>query len=76
MPLMPAITGELFGLRNMGSIMGMAGISLGIGGTIGPVLAGYIVDSTGSYSIALLAGALAMFLAAAVVPLLKKPETA
>jgi len=73
MPLMPAIVGDLFGLRHMGSVLGVAGLSLGVGGTIGPIMAGYIVDSTGCYSPALLAGSLAMFMAAAIVPLLKTP---
>jgi MFS family permease len=47
--LAPLIIGECFGLKSLGTIFGMLAISAVIGGAIGPLLAGYIFDSTGSY---------------------------
>lgn len=73
-PLMPALTAELFGLRQMGSILGMVSISFGIGGIAGPAIAGHIFTATGSYSTAWLTGAVAMFLAAMIIPFLKAPR--
>ena len=40
---------ELFGLGSHGVILGCIGVGATIGGAIGPVLAGYIFDVTGSY---------------------------
>ncbi|TET88019.1 MAG: MFS transporter [Dehalococcoidia bacterium] len=74
-PLMPAITAELFGLRHMGSILGLVAFSFGIGGAAGPALAGHIYTATDSYSTAWLIGAVGMFLAAMIIPLLKVPRT-
>ena len=73
-PLMPALTAELFGLRQMGSILGMVSVSFGIGGIAGPAIAGYIFTATSSYSTAWLIGAVGMFLAAMILPLLKAPR--
>jgi MFS family permease len=73
-PLMTALTAELFGLRRMGSILGMVSVSFGIGGIAGPAIAGYISTATGSYSTAWLIGAIGMFLAAMIIPLLKTPK--
>jgi OFA family oxalate/formate antiporter-like MFS transporter len=75
MPLQTAMTVDLFGMRDIGGIFGLTGLSYGIGGTIGPVLAGYVVDATGSYSLAFLIGALAVLLSAAIVTFLKAPKT-
>jgi MFS family permease len=47
--LAPLIIGECFGLKSMGTIFGMLAIAAVVGGAIGPVLAGVIFDSTGSY---------------------------
>ena len=47
--LAPLIIGECFGLKSLGTIFGMLAIAAVIGGAIGPVLAGVIFDSTGSY---------------------------
>ena len=45
--LVPA---ELFGLRSLGTIVGVVMFSFTIGGAIGPVLAGRIFDMTGGYN--------------------------
>ncbi len=49
--LVPA---ELFGLRSLGVIIGVAMFSSTVGGAIGPVLAGSIFDITSSYQLAFL----------------------
>ena len=70
------MTGELFGLRRMGTILGTVGLTYGIGGAIGPFLAGHIFDTTGSYAIAFTLAAIAMFLTTSFTFLLNKPEPA
>jgi len=59
-PLTASIVGEIFGLKHMASIIGLLGVEYGIGGTIGPSLAGYINTSRGSYDLAFYLGAAAM----------------
>ncbi|MFC1995578.1 MFS transporter [Chloroflexota bacterium] len=53
-PLRSPVTAELFGLKAHGVILGLAYFSDCIGGVIGPVLAGWIFDMTGSYQWAFL----------------------
>ena len=56
-PLIPGLIRSYFGTKSLGQLIGIIhAISL-IGGAIGPLLAGYIVDVTGSYFIAFLSGA-------------------
>jgi len=43
------IVAELFGMGSHGAIFGIVYFSCTVGGTIGPVLAGYIFDVVGSY---------------------------
>lgn len=45
---------ELFGLRSHGLILGVTSLGFTSGGAVGPLLAGYIFDVTGSYQIAFL----------------------
>lgn len=40
---------ELFGLKSLGLIFGVFGISVGCGGAVGPLLTGYLFDVTNSY---------------------------
>jgi MFS family permease len=51
-PLQPLLTAEFFGLKSVGAIL--AGIMFfgTVGGAVGPALAGYITDATGSYTLA------------------------
>ncbi len=48
-PTLPATYGELFAGKNLGSIIGFINTGFGIGGAIGPFIAGYIYDVTTSY---------------------------
>jgi MFS family permease len=47
--LAPLIVGECFGILAMGSIFGVLAIAAVVGGAIGPVLAGLVFDSMGTY---------------------------
>ncbi|MFC1870322.1 MFS transporter [Chloroflexota bacterium] len=71
-PQLPALAGENLGLAHMGVLLGSTAFFWGIGGAIGPVLAGRIVDVTGNYSSAFIVGGIAMFLAAGITFLLRK----
>lgn len=60
-PQIPTIAGELFGLRNQGSVLGLVLLGASLGASVGPVLAGYIFDVQRSYNVAFwLAAALAI----------------
>lgn len=72
-PLVPAVVGDWFGIKFHGSILGILSLSVGIGGAIGPLLAGYVFDTTGSYDIAIIVGAVALFIAAGCSFVIKTP---
>lgn len=62
--LFPSATGDFYGTRNLGVNYGLVFTSYGVGGLIGPIMAGYIFDVTGSYEMAfLVAGVLAVIAA-------------
>jgi MFS family permease len=48
----PALIGELFGMRSHGVFIGFAFFSSSVGSMIGPIMAAYIFDTTGSYQLA------------------------
>lgn len=50
--LMPATTADYYGVRNLGTNYGLVFTSFGVGGVLGPQVAGYIRDHTGSYQMA------------------------
>jgi MFS family permease len=68
--LMPVVLTELFGVQNLGAILGTFFTASGFSSVLGPPLVGFIVDTTSSYqwgiAFALAAGTLGF---AAVVPL-------
>jgi MFS family permease len=47
--LMPVVLIEIFGLQNIGAVLGVFFTATGLSAVIGPPLAGLIVDCTGSY---------------------------
>jgi len=49
--LLSPVLAELFGIASLGTIFGLVYFVITIGGTIGPILAGYLFDITGSYQI-------------------------
>jgi len=72
--LFSAIIADSFGLKFLGSIYGMLDASWGIGAGISPLLAGYIFDTTGSYQLSIIMGAVVIFITAGLALLLRPPE--
>ncbi len=72
-PLVAAQIGDMFGLRNIGLIMGVLGVAWGTGAALGSGLGGYIFDISGSYIPAFLAGMVAILITAVLVLLLRTP---
>jgi MFS family permease len=62
-PIIPTMAASIFGTRSVGSIFGILNLGYTFGVAIGPLLAGYTFDATGSYSGAFLSAAGALFLA-------------
>jgi len=50
-PIIAAATPDLFPGDSLGRIMGTCTIGFGLGGAMGPYLAGYFYDRTGSYTL-------------------------
>jgi OFA family oxalate/formate antiporter-like MFS transporter len=69
----PSAVGDFYGLKNMGFNYAILFTAWGIGGVIGPVLAGYILDQTGGYHTAFIVAAVLCFFAAVLGWLLKPP---
>ena len=73
-PVVAATVGRFFGLQHMGSIYGSVVILAGVGGAVGPFLAGYIYDVTNSYFLAFMLGGIMSLLAALIVHFIKMPK--
>ena len=58
--LLTAIPADLFAGRQFGAILGFTNGGGGLGGFIGPFLAGYLFDTTGNYTLAFAVSALAI----------------
>lgn len=61
--LAPTVTAEVFGLVGLGSILGTLYTAAGFGALLGPPMAGYLIDATGSYTVAIVAAMTLAFLA-------------
>jgi MFS family permease len=48
--LVPAFTADIFGLRAMSAVLGVLYTSVAFGTLLGPTLAGWVFDTTGSYT--------------------------
>ena len=70
--LLSPVVADLFGIASHGAIFGLVYFVITIGGTIGPILAGYIFDITGSYQIVfsacLIFSIIALILSACLTP--------
>jgi len=64
--LAPAVVVELFGIRTLGRVLGALYTSAGVAALMGPPLAGFVIDRTGSYHWAIV-GSFAMGMAAFAV---------
>lgn len=72
-PSSTAIVGDTFGVRHIGLIFGLLDVGWVCGAAIGPALAGYIFDVSGSYYLAFLCGVAAALMLVVVVLLLRTP---
>jgi len=69
----PSVLAELFGTEGLGGTTGALYTGAGIGALLGPPLAGFVVDATGSYRPAIV-GAMVLEVAALAVILTLKPR--
>jgi predicted MFS family arabinose efflux permease len=69
----PSVLADLFGTEGLGGTTGALYTGAGIGALLGPPLAGYVVDATGSYRPAIV-GAMVLEVAALAVILTLKPR--
>jgi MFS family permease len=74
-PLMPAIRADYFGRSALGKIQGVMNPVMMIAGAAGPIVAGHLFDTTGTYRVAFLITGLMTFLAAAAI-FFARPEQA
>jgi OFA family oxalate/formate antiporter-like MFS transporter len=65
--LFPLLTAERFGLRHLGANYGLVFTAYGVGGVVGPLLAGSVWDALGSYRWAFWAAAAASLAASALI---------
>ncbi|MDO9508673.1 MAG: OFA family MFS transporter [Thermovirgaceae bacterium] len=73
----PSAVGDFYGTKNLGLNYGILFTAWGVGGIVGPILAGAIVDATGGYWFAYMAAGAFCFIAAAmgwmIKPMPKEP---
>ncbi len=67
-----ALISDIFGLRQIGAILGVLELCFGIGAAIGSVIGGLIFDISNSYSLAFLFGAVAMLAATLLIALIRR----
>jgi MFS family permease len=74
--LMPAVLIDLFGVQNLGAILGIFFTASGVSAVLGPLTAGFIVDATGSYQAGIVFALAAGTLGFAAVALVRIPRDA
>ncbi|MDO8885896.1 OFA family MFS transporter [Candidatus Oleimmundimicrobium sp.] len=72
--LFPAVTADYFGTKNLGVNYGLVFTAWGVGGVFGSMVAGKIVDATGSYSMAYLIAAVLCIIASGITFIIKAPN--
>ena len=73
--LFPSATADLFGSKYIGANYGWVFCAYGLGGIVGPMLAGIVRDHTGNFLYALVPAGLLCLLAACLGQLLKPIES-
>lgn len=73
MTIRMSIIPEFFGTKAVGTLVGIAGIAWGLGGIVGPILAGYIFDISSSYDVAFLTGGFLLIVGMVAAFFLKAP---
>jgi MFS transporter, OFA family, oxalate/formate antiporter len=74
--IISAYTGDIFGTRNIGTIMGAIGVAWFIGAAIGAIVGGAVFDLYKSYFIAFLFGVFCMLVVTLFLAILTKPKIA
>ncbi|MFC2067836.1 MFS transporter [Chloroflexota bacterium] len=69
-----AFIGDAFGTRHIGVILAITGAPFSVGAAVGPALAGYIFDISGSYLVAFLASMVATLITAILALFLRVPK--
>lgn len=72
--LFPATTWDWYGLKHAGTNYGLIFTAWGVGGLVGPIIAGQIIDTTGSYNGAYLMSAILLLIAAILCFFTKRPN--
>ncbi|HLO58820.1 MAG TPA: OFA family MFS transporter [Bacteroidales bacterium] len=72
--LMPSITADRFGIKNLGVNYGLVFSGWGIAAVIGPILGGYAVLKTGTYTTSYIAAGILLLLGTVPVLFMKSPE--
>ena len=72
----PLLIGRYFGTRSMSTLMGITLFIIGLGGALGPWVAGKLHDVTGSYQWAFITGAITATVSIFIVLLLKQRDRA
>ncbi|MCL2491778.1 MAG: MFS transporter [Coriobacteriia bacterium] len=74
-PSIVGYSGEMFGRAHAGKVWGtLTLIGMGGGAGLGPVLAGYLKDTTGSYGSAIIASAISYACAAFITQIIQRPK--
>ena len=73
-PLRPILMMKLFGARSFGTLQGLLQIGSVGAGVVGPLLYGWVFDSTGNYDIAILATLPTILVTIPLTYLLRSPE--
>jgi OFA family oxalate/formate antiporter-like MFS transporter len=72
--LMPSITADFFGIKTLGVNYGLVFSGWGIAAVIGPILGGYAVMKTGTYTTSYVAAGILLLVGTVLVLFLKAPE--
>ncbi len=72
--LFPTATADFFGTKSVGPNYGWMFTAYGVGGIIGPILAGYIRDTWMNFQAAFIIAAVACIIAAIIMMTLKSPK--
>lgn len=71
--LMPSITADFFGIKNLGVNYGLIFTGWGIAAIIGPVLGGIVVIKSGAYSMSYIVAGVLLLIGTLLVKLIKPP---
>jgi len=74
-PVRMGVIPPLFGLRAVGTIIGLVSLAFSVGALVGPFVAGYVFDSTGSYAAAFIGFGVVLVIGAASLRFLRPPQT-